>query len=146
MKNDKYLFLEFLAIISTIPAQIFSMILKYFGFAKYSMFDLASLVITFNRPSIVMGLFVDALISGLIAITFYYIFEKLGSDYLVIKVILGSFFAWFVFELLLTSTIEGKYIAIRPMSDYYSHILGTMVFGIVLGVLMKKFFFNKSNS
>lgn len=146
MKNDKYLLLGFLGIISTIPSQIFSTILKYFGFAKYSMYDLASLIITFNRPSIIMGLFVDALISGTLAIIFCLIFEKLGSDYLVIKTMLGSFIAWLAFELLLTSTIEGKFIAIRPMRDYYSHILGTMVFGIMLGVLIKRFYFSKSNS
>lgn len=55
MKNHKYLFLQFLGIISTIPAQIFSMILKFFGLAKYSMYELSSLVITINRPSIIMG-------------------------------------------------------------------------------------------
>lgn len=52
-----------------------------------------------------------------------------------------SLFAWLVCELLFTALIEGKYIKIRPINDYYSHIFSAIIFGITLGLLLKKFIF-----
>lgn len=141
MKNDKLLLTTCLGIISTVPAELLTQLFKYFGFGNYSIYQLASLLITLNRPTMLMGFIVDALVSSVIAFLFCYALEKLGSNYLLIKVTLASLLAWFVCELIFTIAFEGKYISIRPLSDYYSHILGACLFGIVLGLLFKKYLF-----
>ncbi|MDP4146699.1 MAG: hypothetical protein Q8936_19845 [Bacillota bacterium] len=143
MKYDKFLIVVSIGAVSTIPGEILSRVLIYFGIGKYSIYELASLLITFNRPTIILGLIVDFTVSGVVATLLYLVLGKIGSKYLVIKTLGGSLLAWFVTELLFTSTIEGKYIPIRPISDYYCHIFGAVAFGVTLGVLFKRFIFKK---
>ena len=146
MIQDKVLIIGLLGVLSTIPGEIASRIFAYFGIGKYGIYELASLIITFNRPVFTIGLIVDFLVSSVFAILLYFIFEKFGSCHLVIKTTLCSLLVWLVCELLFTGIIEGKYIPIRPINDYYSHIFSAMIFGITLGLLLKKFIFKKLNS
>ncbi|WP_144553182.1 hypothetical protein [Bacillus sp. X1(2014)] len=146
MIQDKVLVVGLLGVLSTIPGEIASRIFVYFGIGKYGIYELSSLIITFNRPVFTIGLIVDFLVGSVFAILLYFIFEKLGSCHLVIKTTLGSLLSWLVCELLFTATVEGKYIPIRPINDYYSHILSAIIFGITLGLLLKKFIFQKLNS
>ncbi|WHY64465.1 hypothetical protein [Neobacillus sp. SuZ13] len=146
MIQDKVLVVGLLGVLSTIPGEIISRIFVYFGIGKYGIYELASLIITFNRPVFTIGIIVDFLVGSVFAILLYFIFEKLGSCHLIIKTTLCSLLSWLVCELLFTSTVEGKYIPIRPINDYYSHILSAMIFGITLGLLLKKFVFTKLNS
>ncbi|MFC4801804.1 hypothetical protein ACFPA1_20945 [Neobacillus sp. GCM10023253] len=146
MIQDKVLLIGLLGVLSTIAGEIASRILVYSGIGKYSIYELSSLIVTFNRPVFTIGLIVDFLVSGVFAILLYFIFKKLGSCHLVIKTAMGSLLAWLVCELLFTAIIEGKYIPIRPINDYYSHIFSTFIFGITLGLLMKKFIFKELNS
>ncbi|WP_026565740.1 hypothetical protein [Bacillus sp. UNC41MFS5] len=146
MIQDKVLKIGLLGALSTIPGEIASRLFAYFGFGKYGIYELASLIITFNRPVFTIGLIVDFLVGSVFAILLYFIFVKLGSCHLVIKTTLCSLLAWLVCELFFSAIIEGKYIPIRPIKDYYSHIFSAMIFGITLGLLIKKFIFNKLNS
>ncbi|MBL4938571.1 hypothetical protein JK636_22970 [Clostridium sp. YIM B02515] len=146
MKNDKLLLTSFIGIVSTIPAEIISHLFVYFGFGKYSIYQLASLLITFNRPNFIIGLIVDFIIGGVIANLICYSLEKLGSEYLIIKAIMASFLSWLVCELAFTFSIEGRYFDLRPIGDYYNNILCAGIFGITLGLLFKKFLFRKSIS
>jgi predicted tellurium resistance membrane protein TerC len=143
MFQDKVLIAGLFGVLSTIPAEIVSRILVYFRFGKYSIYELASLTITFNRPVFIIGLIVDLLVSSLLSVILYLIFEKFGSTHLVIKTAVCSLLAWLGCELLFTAIIEGKYIRIRPLNDYYSHIISTLIFGLTLGLLLKKYIFNK---
>lgn len=140
MIQDKVLVVGLLGVLSTIPGEIISRIFVYFGIGKYGIYELASLIITFNRPVFTIGIIVDFLVGSVFAILLYFIFEKLGSCHLIIKTTLCSLLSWLVCELLFTSTVEGKYIPIRPINDYYSHILSAMIFGITLGLLLKNLF------
>lgn len=146
MKNDKLLVIVFFGIISTVPAEFFANFLVYLGFGKFSIYQLASLLITFNRPTILIGFIVDALVGSFVSLIFYYFFEKLGSAFLIIKVAFASLFAWFVCELIFTFFIEGKFFDIRPINDYYSHIICAIIFGLSLGILFKKFLFKRAIS
>ncbi|GIN37778.1 hypothetical protein [Heyndrickxia oleronia] len=139
MIQDRMLRVGILGLLSTIPGEIASRIFVHFGFGKFGIYELSSLIITFNRPVFTIGLMVDFLVSIFFAVLMSIIFEKFGSSHLVIKTIVCSIFAWLACELLFTTIIEGKYIAIRPINDYYSHIFCTMIFGITLGLLLKKF-------
>jgi hypothetical protein len=146
LKNDKLLVTAILGIVSSIPAEVFTQLLIYFGIGKNSIYQLASLLITFNRPTIIIGFIIDALVASVVAFLFYFVLERLGSDYLIIKVTFGSLLAWFACELVFTATIEGRFFDIRPIMDYYSHIIGAIIFGVTLGLLFKKFLFKKPTS
>jgi hypothetical protein len=146
MMQDKVIIIGLLGALSTIPGEITSRILVYFGIGKFGIYELASFIITFNRPVFIIGLIVDFLVGCIIAVLLYFIFEKFGSCHLVIKTTVCSVLAWLVSEILFTALIEGKYISIRPINDYYSHIFSAIIFGITLGLLLKKCIFKKLNS
>lgn len=146
MKNDKPLKAAFIGFISTITYEVFTRILLYFGIGKYSLYQLDSFVVTIDKPRAIIGAVVSFAVSCFIANLVYYSTKKLGSDYLVIKSVIISIMFWIVLEAVFTSSIEGRYIPIRPVSDYYIHLFGAIVFGITLGVLFNKFFFKKSVS
>jgi len=144
VEYDKPLIAGLLGALSTLIGEISTQLLIYLGVGKYSIYQLDSLLITFNRPSIIVGFIVNFIAGGFIGILFYYAISKLGQDYLVFKGAGVGLLSWGIFELILTATIEGNFIDIRPMSDYYIHLVGTIVFGITLGALFNKYLFNAS--
>lgn len=144
MKYDKPLIAVLIGALSTITGEILTRALVFLGIGKYSVYQLDSLLITFNRPTTIIGLIFNFVIGGFTGIVFYYALKKIGLDYLVIKSACVGILAWAFTELIFTVTIEGKYIDIRPISDYYVHILGALTFGITLGLLFKKYLFNRS--
>jgi hypothetical protein len=146
LKDDKLLVTALMGAISTIPAEIISRLLLYFGIGKYCIYQLASLFITLNRPTLILGLILEMIIGSFIAVLFCFAFEKLSSEYLVVKITLASLLAWLVCELAFTFTIEGRFIDIRPISDYYNNLISAAIFGVSLGLLFKRFLFNKSIS
>lgn len=146
MKYDKPLVAALLGCLSTISAEIVTRIFLAFGIGKYSVYEMDSFFITINRPNPIIGFIVSSTIGGLIAILFYYSLEKIGQDYLVIKCALVNIFAWVVLEVISMAIIETRFIGIRPISDYYVHMAGTVVYGITLGILIKKFLIHKPAS
>ncbi|MDR3560768.1 MAG: hypothetical protein P4N59_04915 [Negativicutes bacterium] len=144
MKYDKPLIAGLFGALSTIVSEAVTQAFVFLGVGKYSIYELDSLLITFNRPSIIMGFIVNIIAGGTIAVLFYYALSKLGQDYLVFKGIAVGMLGWGIFEILLTATVEGQFFEIRPMSDYYLHLVGTVVFGITLGLLFEKYLFYES--
>lgn len=145
IKFDKSTIVVLLACLATIPYEIFTRILLFFGFGKYSLYQLNSFVVTItgDRPDVVLGFIVSLAVGGVYSLLFYYALEKLGTDYLILKTIFSSVFIWVILELAFTAIIEGKTIDIRPISDYYMKMMGSIVYGITLGVLFKRFLFKK---
>lgn len=144
LKFDKPLIAALFGGVSTLTAELLSRILLMFGIGKYSIYQLDSLLITFNRPTTLIGLILNLLVGGLTGIVFYYLLKTLGTDYLIIKSTGVGALSWFIFEMLFTFTVEGKFIDIRPISDYYVNLLGSLAFGITLGVLFKNYLILKS--
>lgn len=144
MKYDKPLVAVVIGALSTIPGEIFTRVLLFLGIAKYSVYQLDSLLVTFTRPTAMIGLIVNFILGGFISILFYYAIKKLGQDYLVFKGIAVGLLFWAVTELLFTSTVEGRFFPLRPLSDYYVHISAAVIFGITLGLLFNKYLFKKS--
>ena len=145
IKFDKPVIVILIACFATIPYEIFTRILLFFGYGKYSLYQLNSFVVTIteNRPDVVMGFIVSSAVGGVYGLLFYYSLEKLGTDYLILKAIFSSIFVWVILELVFTSTIEGKTISLRPISDYYGKMLGSIIYGITLGVLFRILLFKK---
>jgi hypothetical protein len=144
LKSDKPLIAAVLGVLATIPYEIFTRVLLSFKIGKYSVYQLSSLIITLNRPDIFLGIVICTIVGGSIAIVFYYLLKKIGSDYLVIKSSATSLLGWIIVEAIYTLLIEGpKLIQPRPINDYYMQLFGSLIFGITLGILFKKYLFNK---
>lgn len=143
MRYDKPLLAAAIGAASTIPYEIITRIFLFMGIGKYSLYELNSFVVTINRPSEIIGLIVGPVVGGVVAIILYYATIKLGKDYMVLKGIATSLVAWTILELVFTGTIEGKFIPIRPLDDYYIHAFGSVVFGISLGMLFRIILFKK---
>jgi len=143
LKDDTVLVAGLIGVISTVVAEIATQIFKLMGVTKNSLFELSSMVITLNRPTIVMGLFVSASVGGFLSILLYFAFEKFGSQHLVMKCIGISIIMWVVLEMVFTFSIEARFIKERPISAYYGHLVGAIIFGIAEGILFKRNLFTE---
>ncbi|HBP63859.1 MAG TPA: hypothetical protein DD730_06225 [Desulfosporosinus sp.] len=123
MKYDKPMVAALIGALSTISAEILTRAFTSFGIGQYSVYQLDSLLITQNRPTLGIGLIVNLIIGGLVGILFYYSLEKIGFDYLVIKSACVGLLAWSGTELVITDLVEGKTIPLRPIAGYYVHML-----------------------
>lgn len=146
MNSDDILTAGVLGAVSTITGEIVSRILLSFGIGKHSLYELTSYLVTINRPSVPMGLIVSCIIGGVIGSVFYYALGRLGTDRLVVKAVAASLCAWLLAETIITATIEGHFIDIRPISDYYVHLSAALVYGATLGLLFKTFLFRARGS
>lgn len=145
MKSDQSLLAILIGAISTISDEILTRILVFSGIGKYSVYQLASLIVTLNRPDYVLGIILSSEVGGIIALVFYYYLRKLGSKNLLIKSLLMSLLGWTFLELLFTGLIEGpKLIQFRPISDYYIQMFGALLYGLIMGLLFKRYLFKKS--
>lgn len=139
MNFDKPLVAILIGAIATIPFEIFMRIAKSLGLVKYSLYQLDSIVITSNRPVALLGFIVSSIVGGFIAFILYYALPKIGTDYLVIKSTLFSLFAWSALEVVLTLGFEGTKVPLRPIVGYYIQMVGAIIFGIIIGLLFKKY-------
>lgn len=114
------------------------------GIGKYSVYNLSSLIVTLNRPQTIMGLVVTSVVAGTIAIILYYSLKKIGTDFIVLKALAASLLSWVIMEAVYVWLIEGPgYVPHRPVSDYYLEMAGSSLFGIILGLLLKRYLLNQ---
>ena len=130
--------------LSTIPYEILTIMLKLLGYAKYSVYELSSLMITINRPDAILGSFLSMILGASIAIILYRtIIGWLGWDNLIFKSVFIGLQSWLLLEGLFMWLIEGRnFIPLRPISDYYSQFFSVFVFGITMGLLFRKYLKN----
>ena len=144
LKKDKLLIAGVIGVLSTIPSEIVTRGFLIFGIGKYSVYQLDSFLYTFNRPTPIIGFIVCSVVGGFSAILLYYTFERLGTSNLVIKTSMFGLLLCLFLQILMATITEGKYIDIRPVSDYYTHMLGSVIFGITEGLLFKRFLFKST--
>ena len=144
LNDDKYLIAGIIGVISIIPSEIVSQILIGLGYDKYSTCTLSSLLVTGDKPSLIMGIIVNSVIAGSVGMILYQTIKKIGSQHLAIKCVGVTLLIWLSLELLFTIFIERKLIAPRGMGGYYSHFFGAITFGITEGILFDKFLFYKN--
>lgn len=144
LKDDKLLIAGAIGALSTIPSEIVTQVLVYLGIGKNSIYSISSMLITINRPFLIIGLFISPVIGGFSAIMLYYLLVRLGSDNIVIKSVSVGILLWIALEMFFTMSIEGRFIDIRPISDYCIHLVGAIIFGITEGIAFRKFLLNKS--
>lgn len=146
MKPDKPLIAAVISAASTVVGELMTRACLMVGIGKYSMYELHSLLVTINRPSEAMGVIVGLVVGGFSGIVFYYALVLIGWDYLVAKSIGFSVLCWVMAELIFTATIEGHFIDIRPITDYYVHLFGAIGYGATTGILFKAYLRSPSDS
>jgi hypothetical protein len=140
VKFNKPLLAFILGGLATIPQQIITWVLLYLGLGKYSVYELNSLVITINRPNVILGTVSTFLVGGVIALFLFYFISKSGPEYVILKSIAAGLIGWVISEVIFTWLLEGaRLIEIRPIDDYFLQLFGSIVFGLVLGLLFKKY-------
>ena len=142
MKYDKPTLAMFMGALSTIPYEIVTRILMTFGFAKYSVYQLTSFMITLDRPNAILGAIYSIILGCVLSLVFYYALKFLNHDYFIVKSIGISLLNWLTLEVIFMWLIEGRnFIPPRPINDYYSEMIGSIVFGITLGLLFRYYLF-----
>ncbi|MDQ7094260.1 hypothetical protein REC12_11730 [Desulfosporosinus sp. PR] len=140
MKFDKPILVVLIGALATIPYELFTALMVYLGIGKYDVYELCSLIITLDRPNLVLGAVGTIIVASCLALIFYYSLEKVGWDYLKMKSIISSLISWLILEVFFMWLIEGrKLIPYRPINDYYVELMGTIIFGIVQGLLFGKY-------
>jgi hypothetical protein len=129
--------------IATLAAEFVSWIFLYFNIGKYSVFQLNSLIITGNRPSIPIGLIVNFVIGSILGALVYLMLRTWGHRFTIINSIACTLIMWFIWETVFTITIEGKLVPYRPMGSYYKHMICSLVHGSSMGLMLKQFIFSK---
>lgn len=141
MRLDKPLVAVLLGALATIPQELYTGFLRFFlGIGDYSVYELNSLVITINRPNMLIGFLSTCMIGGIVSVVLYYLLNKIGYDYIVLKALVAGIISWMVSEAIFTWLLEGpKLIHIRSLSDYFVQSSGALIFGITLGYLYRKY-------
>jgi hypothetical protein len=143
MKLDKLTIAGIIGVTSTSVYEVFTRILIYLGIGKYSIYQLDGFIVSINRINSILGLVISCIVSGWGTVLFYLAITHTNSNCLVIKNIMFTLLMWGILEAVFTGTIEGKFIPIRPISDYYIHMCGSIILGITQGLLLKIFLFKK---
>lgn len=147
MANDKPLIAAIIGALSTISAEIISRIMLSLGIGQYSIYLLDSLILTMNRPNFFLGLYINFVIGGLIGLMFYYLIKSIGEANLIVKGAFMGMLATTIAEVIFSSIIEGTHIPLRPIGDYYLHVVGSAGFGLTMGIAFKAYlFFNDTAS
>lgn len=145
LNDDKVAAAAAIGALSTIISDIVSYILVLMGYGKYDIYVLNgfSITITGNRPSLLMGLIINFITGAILGILIYLALKKWGDRYTVIICCSVSAVMWLLWENVFTAYIENKTVPLRPVSDYYVHLIGSLAYGLTLGLMMKNIIFNK---
>jgi hypothetical protein len=146
LKVDKTLVLGIIGVASTIISELITWIGRLTGLANYSDYELSSLIITGNRPSVPLGFVVDGSIGVIVSAILFRLVKETTEKYILLKSILTGIIAWIIIEILITAIIEGKTVPFRELSGYYTHLIGAIGFGITQGLLFKRYVLKKDHA
>jgi hypothetical protein len=145
MKKDRLLLAGLIGGVCTLSGEIITTVLVALGIGEYALYELNSLIVSLGRPDIIMGFILNLVVGSVVGTVFYLLFKKYGSAHIVIKTVVGSLLLWLLYELEFTAFVETKSIPLRSSADYYVHLLGTAVYGLVVGIALKWFLFTKED-
>lgn len=143
MQEDKPLIAGIIGAFSTLPGEACSRILLALNIGGYSIYQLDSLLITLNRVNDFIGLYLNFVIGATVGIAFYFSIQFLGKTHLVYKSVFVGILSSIFTEFLFSAIIEGHYVAVRPISDYYVHAISALIYGLVMGIAFNKYLFNQ---
>jgi hypothetical protein len=110
------------------------------GIGRFTGYQLASLIVTLNRPTLVLGAITGGIVGAVVGVVFYYSLRIIGSDFIVWKGLTAGLLTWVTMEVLFVWLIEGPDLTPpRPIADYYVHLTGGLAFGLALGLLFRRY-------
>ena len=143
LDDNKLLIAGAIGIASTVVGEIGSWILISFGFGKYSVFQSNSLIVTFNKPSILIGFILNLLIGGIIGSTVYLTTKKWGHRHIIIVSLLFTMTAWLALEIITNSIVDENIVASRQMSGFYNSIINAVAHAVFKAIMIKRLIFDK---
>lgn len=81
---------------------------------------------------------------GTAGVLLYLACEQIGSSLLAIKGAMIALFFWFIFKLYTTAFIEGRFVDTRAFDTYFSHLICTITYGLLLGLAFRFTLFRKT--
>ncbi len=138
MKYDKPFIAGLIGIAMSIPVEIYTQILKYFGLNQLSAFEMNS-IITFTQGNWWIGLLAIPGVTFLGGLLVYEMGRYLGIDYLPLK---GAFVGYITYGV--TAAIFGN-LGRSPIyeeltvSGHYVHASAGFLAGLLGGYLIKKY-------
>lgn len=143
LDDDRILIAGAIGIASTVVGEIGSWILLSLGLGKYSVYQENSLIVTFNKPSILIGFILNLLIGSIIGATVYLITKKWGHRHIIMVSLILTLIAWLFLEIIFNAIVDKNIITSRLMSGYYNSLINAIIHAVFKGLLLKRFIFSK---
>ncbi|KHD37120.1 membrane protein [Clostridium acetobutylicum] len=133
-----------IGIVSTIVGEICSRIFIYFGIGKYSAYQLNSLIVTYNRPSAILGFMLNLLIGGIIGAAVYLTAQKWGDKHVILLSLAYTLVAWMFLEIIFNVVVNKSTVTTREFSGYYNQYISAVIHAVAKGLMLNFFIFKKS--
>ena len=143
LDDDKLLIAGAIGIASTVVGEIGSWILLSLGLGTYSVYQLNSLIVTFNKPSILIGFVLNLLIGGIIGASVYLTVKKWGHKHITMVSLVYTLTAWLCLEVIFNAVVDKNIITSSLMGGYYNSLINAIVHAIFKGFMIKYFIFSK---
>jgi hypothetical protein len=143
LDDDKLLIAGAIGIASTVLGEIGSWILLSLGLGKYSVYQLNSLIVTFNKPSILIGFILNILVGGIIGASVYLTVKKWGHKHIIMVSLLYTLISWLCLEVTFNAVVDKNVITSLLMAGYYNSLINAIVHAIFKGFMIKHFLFSK---
>lgn len=143
LDDDKLLLAGVIGIASTVIGEIGSWILLSLGLGKYSVYQENSLIVTFNKPSVVIGFILNILIGSIIGASVYLVTKKWGNKHIILVSLIFTLTAWMFLEIITNAIVDRNIIASRLISGYYNSLINAVAHAVVKALMIKYLIFKK---
>lgn len=144
MKYNKPLIAVLIGAVSTIPYEIFMLIIKFVGLTKHSIFEFSSMMFI-SKGSWWLGVLSAPATGGMAGLVLYELIRVIGYDYLPIKGALVWMTMWALIDIIF-ATLGKNTIMDQPLSGHFMHALGAGMAGSIMGYLMVKYLVRNSSN
>jgi len=114
----------------------------FFHITKIRFLDWAAVLLTWSKPptasETVVYLIIHLIWDGFLAIIFAHLIVSITSRGLIIKSTLYSVLLWFFFKIIVNLYRVPVLSGLQPFPGALSNLLAVILFGIVLGLALKK--------
>lgn len=141
--DDKLLIAGAIGIASTVVGEIGSWILLSLGIGEYSVYQLNSLIVTFNKPSILIGFILNLLIGGIIGASVYLTVKKWGHKHIIMVSLLFTLISWLCLEITFNAVVDKNLITSLLMANHFNTLINAIIHAIFKGFMIKHFIFSK---
>jgi hypothetical protein len=144
LNDSKILLAGAIGIASTIVGEICSWVLIYFKIGTYSAYQINSLIVTYNKPSILIGFALNLIMGGIIGAAVYLTLKKWGDRYIIMVSLGYTLVAWMFIEIIANAVVDKNMITTRVLSGYYNQFISSVVHAIAKGLMLKRFIFYRA--